>query len=107
MKLVVMRLVDDCFAVVLTGEGSARSENRARFVRLGHPVGNGLADGTFGPVPGIQVQQDNLMAQIGVARYCSPTPVFRVTRMTARYDDFEFGVGALSPLVLRRKLFCC
>src|ERR1019366_1915681 len=81
--------VDDCAAVVLAGKSGPCIETLTGFPGFG-----GADDGTAPrsaaePLTAIQVQQNHLMAELGVARDRPGAAAFRIARMTARDDYLE------------------
>ena len=91
MELSVMRLINDGFGIDLTGEGGTSFEDFAGFGGFSDANRSGIVAGLIGPLAFVQVEENNFVAEIGVASDSATAAVFRVARVTTRDEDFEFA----------------
>jgi hypothetical protein len=86
-----VRGVDGRPAVVLAGEGGTGLQDLTGLLRFGGAYGGATVEAYSAtePLTAIQVQDDNLMAELGVARDGPGAAALGVARMTARDDDLE------------------
>jgi len=93
MELLVMDGVNDRLAVNLPGKGGPRLENFAGFLGFGHAHGAGVMRRLVGPLALIQVEQDDLVPQVGVAGDGAAAAVFGVAGMPTGDDYLELGLS--------------
>ena len=94
----VMGGVDDGAAVVLAGEGGAGPEDLACLAGFGGANGGTVAGAGSAAeaLTAIQVQQNHLVAELGVAGNRAGAAAFWVAGMTAGHDYLEDGHGGPS-----------
>jgi hypothetical protein len=89
----IVRGIDDRAAVVLAGESGTGLKTLTSIQGFGGADGGTTPEARSAAVPftAIQVEQDDFMAQVGVARDRPGATAFGVARVTAR-DDYLEGV---------------
>jgi hypothetical protein len=90
----IVCVVDNGPAIVLAGENGAGAETLASLPCFaGTDIGATIQTGSpTEPLPAIQVQQNNLMAEVGVKCDGPRAAAFRVAWMAARDDNLESGL---------------
>jgi hypothetical protein len=90
-EVLVMRGIDDRAAVILAGEGGSGFKGSTGALGFrGSNRGTAIEAGSAAePFAAIQVQQNNLVAQVAIARHRPGAAAFRVSWMAARHDDLQ------------------
>ena len=92
-KFIVVGVVDDGTAVVLVGENGARFQDFAGFLSFGGADRATLARLGSATVAfaTIEIKQNDIVAEIGVAGDGAGAAAFGIAGMTAGHHDFEFA----------------
>jgi hypothetical protein len=87
----IVCVIDNGAAIELAGESGTGSKTLASLLGLfGTDVGAAIQSSpATEPLAAIQIEQNHLMAEIGVKCDSSRAAAFRVARMTARHDYLE------------------
>src|SRR5678810_474427 len=86
-ELLIVSWIDDGLAIDLASVGRARGEDLTCLSGLGYAR-------PFGPRPGlgvalIEVEENYVVPQVGIACNSATAAIFRVTWVPSRYNDFK------------------
>jgi hypothetical protein len=91
LKLMVVDLVHNSFAIMLPRKHRASLQNFASVGGLGYSYRTRIVAGSVRPITAIQVKENDLMAQICVADDGPAAAIFRIAGMSARHHDFDLA----------------
>jgi hypothetical protein len=90
-ELVVVGVIDHRPAIYLRGEDGARAKNAAGVLRLGcaHGATRTRVRASAIPFAAVEVQEDDFVPRLHIARDESAAAAFRISRMTAGYNNLQ------------------